>query len=93
MPLVVQNVRPLHPGGPEGLSQVFFVVTLLAPSMAFGNHLINRIGPRLNEFRHLAMIAVYAVNIAAVATAIADALIRAPPGAPWPIFGAGALPI
>jgi hypothetical protein len=91
VPLTVQNIRPLHPGDPEGLSQVFFVVALLAPSLAFGNQLISRIGPRLNELWHLAMIAVYAVIIAAVATAIADALIGALTGAPWAIFGIGAL--
>lgn len=91
VPLTVRNIRPLHPGDPDGLSQVFFVVALLAPSLAFGNQLINRIGPRLNELWHLAMIAVYAVIIAAVATAIADALIGALTGAPWAIFGIGAL--
>jgi hypothetical protein len=91
VPLTVQNIRPLHSGDPDGLSQVFFVVALLAPSLAFGNQLISRIGPRLNEFWHLAMIAVYAVIIAAVATAIADAVIGALTGAPWAIFGIGAL--
>jgi hypothetical protein len=87
----VRNIRPLHPGDPDGLSQVFFVVALLAPSLAFGNQLISRIGPRLNDLWHLAMIAVYAVIIAAVATAIADAWIGALTGAPWGIFGIGAL--
>jgi hypothetical protein len=91
VPLSVRNVRPLHSGDPQGLSQVFFVTALLAPSVAFGNLLINRIGPRLNEFWHLAMIAVFAVTIAAVATAIADAAIGALTGAPWAIFGVGAL--
>jgi hypothetical protein len=91
VPLTVQNIRPLHPGDPQGLSQVFFVVALLAPSLAFGNQLINRIGPRLNDLWHLAMMAVYAIIIAAVATAIADALIGALTGAPWAIFGIGAL--
>jgi hypothetical protein len=91
VPLKVQNIRPLHPGDPQGLSQVFFVTALLAPSLAFGNLLINRIGPRLNEYWHLAMITFYAVIIAAVATAIADAAIGALTGAPWAIFGIGAL--
>jgi hypothetical protein len=91
MPLAVTNIRPLHPGDPDGLSQVFFVVALLAPSLAFGNQLISRIGPRLNELWHLGMIAVYALIIAAVATAIADALIGALTGATWAIFGIGAL--
>jgi hypothetical protein len=91
VPLAVTNIRPLHPGDPQGLSQVFFVVALLAPSLAFGNQLISRIGPRLNELWHLAMIAVYALIIAAVATAIADALIGALTGATWAIFGIGAL--
>jgi hypothetical protein len=91
VPLTVQNIRPVHPGDPDGLSQVFFVVALLAPSLAFGNQLISRIGPRLNELWHLALIAVYGVIIGAVATAIADAWIGALTGAPWGIFGIGAL--
>jgi len=91
VPLTVQNIRPLHSSDPEGLSQVFFVVALLAPSLAFGNQLINRIGPRLNEFWHLAIITVYALIISAVATAIADGVIGALTGAPWAIFGVGAL--
>ena len=91
VPLTVQNIRPLHPGDPQGLSQVFFVTAMLAPSIAFGNLLINRIGPRLNELWHLAMFAVYAVIIAAVATGIADAALGALTGAPWAVFGIGAL--
>jgi hypothetical protein len=91
LPLTVQNVRPLHPGDPQGLAQLFFVVALLAPSMVFGNPLINRIGARLNEFWHLAIIAVYALIVAAVATAIADAGIGALTGATFAVFGIGAL--
>jgi hypothetical protein len=91
LPFAVFNVRPLHPGDPQGLSQLFFVTALLAPSVAFGNLLINRIGTKLNEFWHLAMIVVYAGIIAAVATAIADGVIGALTGAPWAIFGIGAL--
>jgi hypothetical protein len=89
--LTVQDIRPLHTGDPQGLAQLFFVVALLAPSLVFGNMLITRIGTRLNEFRHLAMIAVYAVVVAAVALAIADAGIGALTGAPWGIFGIGVL--
>jgi hypothetical protein len=89
--LAVQNVRPLHPGDPEGLSQVFFITALLAPSLAFGNLLINRIGTALSEIGHLAIIAIYAVVIGAVATAIADAGIGALTGTPWAIFGIGTL--
>jgi hypothetical protein len=89
--LTVQDIRPLHSGDPQGLAQQFFVVALLAPSLVFGTMLITRIGTRLNEFRHLAMIAVYAVVVAAVALAIADAGIGALTGAPWGIFGIGVL--
>lgn len=89
--LAVQNVRPLNPGDPQGLSMLFFVVALLAPSLVFGNLLINRIGTRLNEFWHLGMIAIYSAIVAAVATAIADAGIGALTGEPWAIFGIGAL--
>jgi hypothetical protein len=91
LPLSVSNVRPLNPGDPQGLSMFFFVVALLAPSLAFGNQVITRIGTNLSEFWHLAMIACYAVIIAAVATAIADAGIGALTGAPWATFGIGAL--
>jgi hypothetical protein len=89
--LVVSDIRPLHPADPQGLSMLFFVIALLAPSVAFGNQLLTRIGTNLNEFWHLAMITFYAVTIAAVATAIADAGIGALTGAPWGIFGIGAL--
>lgn len=91
VPLTVQNIRPLHSGDPEGLSMMFFVVALLAPSLVVGNLLISRIGPRLNVFWHMGMIAIYAVIVAAVATAIADAGIGALTDAPWAIFGVGAL--
>jgi len=89
--LVVQNVRPLHTGDPQGLSMLFFVVALLAPSMVFGNLLVNRFGTRLSEFMRLTVIVVYAVIVAAVALAIADAGIGALTGAPAAIFGIGAL--
>ena len=89
--LTVQDIRPLHTGDPQGLAQVFFVTALLAPSLVFGNMLISRIGPRLNDLRHLVMIAVYAVIVAGVATAIADAGIGALTGAPWGVFGIGVL--
>ena len=91
VPLAVQDIRPLHNGDPEGLAQLFFCVALLAPSLVFGNMLISKIGTRLNEFRHLGLIALYSVIVAAVATAIADAGIGALTGAPWGIFGIGAL--
>ena len=91
LPLTVQDVRPLHTSDPQGLSMLFFVVALLAPSLAFGNQLLTRIGTSLNEFWHLGMITVYALAIAGVATAIADAGIGALTGAPWAIFGVGAL--
>jgi hypothetical protein len=91
VPLVVQNIRPLHRSDPQGLSMLFFVIALVAPSLAFGNQLIGSIGTRLNEFWHLGMITVYAVIVSAVATAIADAGIGALTGAPWAIFGVGAL--
>jgi hypothetical protein len=72
VPLAVQNIRPLHSGDPQGLAQLFFVVALVAPSLFFGNQLISRIGRYMNEFWHLGTMAVYAVSVAAVATAIAD---------------------
>jgi hypothetical protein len=91
VPLTVQDLRPLHTGDPEGLAQLFFCVALVAPSLVFGNMLISKIGTRLNEFRHLGLIALYAVIVSAVATAIADAGIGALTGAPWGIFGIGTL--
>jgi hypothetical protein len=91
VPLTVQDIRPLHTGDPEGLAQLFFCVALVAPSLVFGNMLISKIGTRLNEFRHLGLIALYAVIVAGVATAIADAGIGALTGAPWGIFGIGTL--
>jgi hypothetical protein len=89
--LAVRNVRPLHSGDPDGLAMLFFIVALLAPSLVVGNQLITRVGTKLNVFWHLGMIALYAVIVAAVATAIADGWIGALTGAPWAIYGVGAL--
>jgi hypothetical protein len=89
LPLV--NIRPLHNSDPQGLSQVFFVVALLAPSLIFGSMLIKQISPRLDPLLQVAVIAVYAAIVAAVATAVADAWIGALTGAPWGLFGIGTL--
>src|SRR5882757_4579702 len=85
------DIRPLHTSDPQGLSQVFFVVALLAPSVIFGNTLIKDVSRGLHPFWHLVVIAVYAAIVAAVATAIADAAIGALIGAPWGLFGIGTL--
>ncbi len=89
--LPVVNVRPLHTSDPQGLSQVFFVIALLAPSVIFGNVLVKQISPGLHPLRQLAVIAVYAAIVSAVATAIADAAIGSLIGAPWGLFGIGTL--
>lgn len=85
------NIRPLHTSDPQGLSQVFFVIALVAPSLIFGNTLIRQVSRGLHPFWHLAVIAVYAAIVAAVATAVADAAIGALIGAPWGLFGIGTL--
>jgi hypothetical protein len=91
IPLTVTNVRPLHPSDPEGLSQTFFVTALLAPSFTFGNLLVRRVAPKLGPHLHLALIVVYSLIVSAVAVAIADAAIGALTGAPWGLFGIGAV--
>ena len=91
VPLTVTNIRPLHPSDPEGLSQTFFVVAILAPSFVFGNQLIRRVAPALSPLWQLALIAVYAPIVAAVAVAIADAAVGALTGAQWGLFGIGTL--
>src|SRR5262249_35190178 len=89
--LPVDNIRPLHTADPEGLSQVFFVVALLAPSLIFGSMLVKQISRAPTPLPQLAAIAVYAAIVAAVAPAIADAGIGALIGAPWGLFGIGTL--
>jgi hypothetical protein len=89
--LVPVDVRPLHASDPEGLSQVFFVIALLTPSLLFGNLLVTRVSPDLNPLWQVALIAVYAAIVAAAATALADAGIGALTGAPWGLFGLGTL--
>ncbi len=89
--LAIQNIRPLPSNDPEGLSQVFFVVALLAPSLAFGNLLVTKISTDLHPAWQVAGIAVYAAIVAAVATVIADPVIGALTGAPWGMFGIGTL--
>ena len=89
--LAVRNIRPLPPGDPQGLSQVFFVTALLTPSLLFGNLLVNRFGRTMRPAAQILASAVYAVFVAAVATAIADPAIGALTGAPWGLFGIGTL--
>jgi hypothetical protein len=91
VPLTITNVRPLHTSDPDGLSQTFFVIALLAPSFLFGNQLVRRIAPTLGPHWHLALIVVYAPIVAAAAVALADAGIGALTGAPWALFGIGTL--
>ena len=57
VPLTVQDVRPLPTSDPDGLSKIYFMIALLAPSLTFGNMLITRISPRLHPLWHLAVIA------------------------------------
>ncbi len=89
--MAVKNIHPLPPNDPEGISQVFFVVALLAPSLVFGNLLISRIGEGLHPLEHLAAIVIYAVIVGAVAAVFTDAVIGALVGAPWGLFGIGTL--
>lgn len=91
VPLSVQDVRPLPASDPDGLSKIYFMIALLAPRLTFGNVLITRISPGPHPLWHLAVIAVYAAIVAAVGTALADAAIGALTGAPWALFGIGAL--
>lgn len=91
VPLTVQDVRPLPASDPDGLSKIYFMIALLAPSLTFGNMLVTRISPRLHPLWHLAVIAAFAAIIGAVATALADPAIGALTGAPWALFGIGAL--
>jgi hypothetical protein len=89
--LAVQNIHPLPPNDPEGISQMFFVVALLAPSLVFGNLLMTRIGEGLHPLEHLAAIVIYAVIVGAVAAVFTDAVVGALVGAPWGLFGIGTL--
>jgi MFS family permease len=89
--LAVKNIHPLPANDPEGISQVFFVVALLAPSLVFGNLLMTRIGAGLHPFEHLAAIVIYAVIVGAVAAVFSDAVVGALVGAPWGLFGIGTL--
>src|SRR5215469_1117342 len=91
VPLTVTDIRPLHASDPDGLSQNFFVIALLAPSFLFGNQLTSRIAPKLGPHGHLAVLAAYSAIVAAVAVAIADGAIGALTGAPWGLFGIGTL--
>jgi hypothetical protein len=91
MQLAVQNIRPLPPNDPEGLSQVFFVIALLAPSLVFANLLVTRFGRTMHPIGQITAIALYSALVAAVATVFADPVIGALTGAPWGLFGVGTL--
>jgi hypothetical protein len=89
--VAVQDIRPLPASDPDSLSQLYFVIALLTPSLLFGNALVSRISPKLNPLWQLGIIAIYAAIAAGVATALADPVIGALTGAPWGIFGIGVL--
>ncbi len=89
--LAVRNVRPLPASNPQGISQLFFVVALLVPSLVFGNLLVSRISRDLHPLWQVAGIAVYAAIVAGAAAAIADPAIGALTGTPWGLFGIGTL--
>jgi hypothetical protein len=89
--VAVQDVRPLPSHDPDSLSQVYFVIALMTPSLLFGSMLVSRISPKLSPFGQLGIIAVYAAVVAGVATALADPAFGALTGAPWGIFGIGTL--
>lgn len=89
--LAVQDIRPLPPNDPEGISQVFFAVALIAPSLIFANLLVTKFGRTLHPIGQVIAIIVYAVVVSAVATIIADPVIGALTGAPWGLFGIGTL--
>jgi hypothetical protein len=89
--VAVQDIRPLPSHDPDSLSQVYFVIALMTPSLLFGSLLVSRISPKLNPLWQLAVIAVYAAIAGGVATALADPAIGALTGAPWGIFGIGTL--
>jgi len=91
VPLTVQDIRPLPPSDPDNLSQVFFIIALLSPSLIFGNLLVKRLSSDLHPLIQLGLIVIYAAIAAAIAAVFADAVIGALVGSPWGIFGIGAL--
>jgi len=91
LPLAVQNIRPLPSNDPQGISQVFFVIALTAPSLIYANLLINKFGRTLNPIRQTIAIVAYALVVSALAVTLADPIIGAFTGSPWGLFGIGAL--
>ncbi|MBY8881178.1 hypothetical protein [Actinacidiphila acidipaludis] len=89
--LALQNIRPLPANDPQGISQVFFVIALLAPSLVFANMLVTRFGRAMHPVGQLLSILAYSVIVAAVAVAVTDPGIGALTGAPWGLFGIGTL--
>ncbi|KUJ65009.1 hypothetical protein ACZ90_52655 [Streptomyces albus subsp. albus] len=90
-PLALQNIRPLPANDPQGISQVFFVIALLAPSLVFANLLMTRFGKAMHPVGQLLAIAAYSLIVAAVAVVLTDPVIGALTGAPWGLFGIGTL--
>lgn len=103
--LTVTDIRPLPPGDPNGIAQLFFFVGLALPSAAFGVLLASVLGGRspgqaevkdagAGELRwptRLAALAGFAVVVGAAAAWVADGIIGALPGAPIALAGLGAL--
>jgi hypothetical protein len=98
--LIVTDIRPLPPGDPNGISQLFFYLGLTIPSAGFGIAVAAVLGGRSHdpvlarELRwpaRLAALAGFAIVSGAAAAWVADGIIGALPGSAAALAGIGAL--
>lgn len=88
--LTVEDVRPLPADDGNGIASVFFVVAVVIPGIALG--VISSVAaPRAGVAARLAALAAGAVAVAGADALIADAVLGALGGAPWTLWGIGAL--
>ena len=89
--LVIKDLRPLPPGDPDGICQLFLFIGLALPSIGFGIALASVIGRRLPAAARLAALAGYAIVVALAAAWVTDGIIGALAGAPLGLIGIAAL--
>jgi hypothetical protein len=89
--LVVDDLRPLPAGNPGGSSQVYLLIALSLPSIAFGAALARTVGAKLRAPARLASLVAFALLVAFVSVSMVDGVIGALAGAPFSLFDLAAL--
>jgi hypothetical protein len=89
--VTVTDVRPLPAGNPGGDVQLFLLLALALPSIAFGAALSGALGAKLRAPTRLGVLAAYAVIVGAGSVLVVNGIVGALVGAPLALLGLAAL--